>query len=133
MITLFDIFLLIILMPFLLSSSISFHMIKEQYRYEKPKLPTALPEKIINVICGCILSILFFFNESISNALTVFGYTVIILSTFYVIKIAVSLLTEQPISVLIGFSLTTTAVKIFALAIAVLQIMVGLENLHIII
>jgi hypothetical protein len=118
-------------MPILLSSSISFHTIKEQYRYEKPKLPTALPEKIINVICGCILSILFFFNESIPNALTIFSYTVIALSAFYIIKIVVSLLTEQPISVLIGFSLTTRAVKIFALAVAVLQIMVGFENLHI--
>lgn len=126
----------IIVLPLALGKSVAFHSIKEEQRYEAPKMTTSFPEKLLNIICGCTLLILTFsikYIPSITNCLIpVFGICLLALSVFYLIKISLSVFSGYAISVLVGFTLITKTNKSLALLLFILSLLVALENLHII-
>lgn len=124
------------ILPFVMGSSVAFHAINEEKRYESPKLATSLPEKVLNGVCGGILIALLYIYASFPSLIIPYpqisGVNVTILAVFYLIKIIISLITEKPISVLIGFSLISRVQKLLMLLLFGLLILVALENLHII-
>lgn len=136
MFSIFAGFIYIFLLPFALGPASAFHEIKEQHRYQKQKLTTSILEQIVVYLGVGIIIILFYmwgYHPSlIPHSGKIFSIDLIVLASFYLIKLAFSYHSRKPISVLIGFSIASDAQRVTALLLFVLLLLVGLENLHII-
>jgi len=122
----------VLISPFFQGSSIAFHTIPEKKRYEKPKLPTPKAEMILNYVCAVPLIAIYLSLGSIPGSRVILGIVLLVLSSFYILKIIRSIRVNKEMSFLIGFSLYTTVNKTAALLLMLLLILVALESLHII-
>lgn len=123
---------LFLITPFFQGSSVAFHMIPEKKRYAKPKLPTPKSELILNYVCAVPLIAVYLSLGSIPGSRLIFGIALLLLSSFYIIKIIRSIGININISFLIGFSLYSRVSKIAALFLMILFILVALESLNMI-
>lgn len=137
MFTVLSIILALILLPFLMSSAMPFHLLPENERnvYKSYKNITSRVEYTVLTVFFVLVTVLWLFpfvSAIFGDLGLITLMLLVILLAIYFVKITISLVKRAPTTFLVSFLLTTPTQKLCILAIIAVVLMAILENLKLI-